>query len=182
MSSAGAVPIKTKLSTAAVGKAEAEIQAKQANVKDLKNIDIDSQHLNYEISSIPCESWWKTEEKDVNNNLSHSMSVFPIIHIIRVDLYIFEQFLLFKTSETQSTIISACASSARFFPAKLNSLAKNLAMDIDCAMVVPSYSNTGSTPHGVSKVLIKYYIFPMCKKVCRNSLGFIVGHSSLRSR
>ena len=55
--SAGAVPIKTKLSTAAVGKAEAEIQAKQANVKDLKNIDIDSQHLNYEISSIPRESW-----------------------------------------------------------------------------------------------------------------------------
>ena len=73
-------------------------------------------------------------------------------YIIRVDLYIFEQFLLFKTSETQSTIMSACASSARFFPAKLNSLAKNLAMDIDCAMVVPSYSNTGSTPHGVSKV------------------------------
>ena len=152
MSSAGAVPIKTKLLTAAVGKAEAKIQAKQANVKDFKNIDIDSQHLNYEISSIPCESWWKTEEKDVNNNLSHSMSVFPIIHIIRVDLYIFEQFLLFKTSETQSTIMSACASSARFFPAKLNSLAKNLAIDIDCAMVVPSYSNTGSTPHGVSKV------------------------------
>ena len=57
MSSAGAVPIKTKLLTAAVGKAEAEIQAKQANVKDLKNIDIDSQHLNYEISSIPHESW-----------------------------------------------------------------------------------------------------------------------------
>ena len=78
MSSAGAVPIKTKPLTAAVGKAEAEIQAKQANVKDLKNIDIDSQHLNYEISSIPCESWWKTEDKDVNNDLSHSMSVFPI--------------------------------------------------------------------------------------------------------
>ena len=77
MSSAGAVPIKTKPSTAAVGKAKAEIQAKQANVKDLKNIDIDSQHLNYEISSIPRESWWKTEEKDVNNDLSHSMSVFP---------------------------------------------------------------------------------------------------------
>ena len=57
MSSAGAVPIKTKQSTAAVGKAKAEIQAKQANVKDLKNIDIDSQHLNYEISSIPRESW-----------------------------------------------------------------------------------------------------------------------------
>ena len=57
MSSAGALPIKTKPSTVAVGKAEAEIQAKQANVKDLKNIDIDSQHLNYEISSIPCESW-----------------------------------------------------------------------------------------------------------------------------
>ena len=38
MSSAGAMPIKTKPSTAA------EIQAKQANVKDLKNIDIDSQH------------------------------------------------------------------------------------------------------------------------------------------
>ena len=57
MSSAGAVPIKTKPSTAAVGKAEAEIQAKQANVKDLKNIDIDFQHLNYEISSIPRESW-----------------------------------------------------------------------------------------------------------------------------
>ena len=80
MSSAGAVPIKTKLSTAAVGKAEAEIQAKQANVKDLKNIDIDSQHLNYEISSIPRESWWKTEEKDVNNDLSHFMSVFPIVY------------------------------------------------------------------------------------------------------
>ena len=79
MSLAGAVPIKTKQSTAAirVGKAKAEIQAKQANVKDLKNIDIDSQHLNYEISSIPRESWWKTEEKDVNNDLSHSMSVFP---------------------------------------------------------------------------------------------------------
>ena len=57
MSSAGAVPIKTKTLTAAVGKAEAEIQAKQANVKDLKNIDIDSQHLNYEILSIPRESW-----------------------------------------------------------------------------------------------------------------------------
>ena len=28
----------------------------------LKNIDIDSQHLNYEILSIPRESWWKTEE------------------------------------------------------------------------------------------------------------------------
>ena len=77
MSSAGAVPIKTKPLTAAVGKAEAKIQAKQANVKDLKNIDIDSQHLNYEISSIPRESWWKTEEKDVDNDLSHSMSVFP---------------------------------------------------------------------------------------------------------
>ena len=77
MSSAGAVPIKTKPSTAAVGEAEAEIQAKQANVNDLKNIDIDSQHLNYEISSISRESWWKTEEKDVNNDLSHSMSVFP---------------------------------------------------------------------------------------------------------
>ena len=63
MSSAGAVPIKTKLSTAAISKAEAKIQAKQANVKDLKNIDIDFQHLNYEISSIPRESWWKTEEK-----------------------------------------------------------------------------------------------------------------------
>ena len=57
MSSAGAVPIKTKTSTAAVGKAKAEIQAKQAHVKDLKNIDIDSQHLNYEFSSIPRESW-----------------------------------------------------------------------------------------------------------------------------
>ena len=56
MSSAGAVPIKTKLLTAAFDKAEAEIQAKQAHVKDLKNIDIDSQHLNYEISSIPRES------------------------------------------------------------------------------------------------------------------------------
>ena len=82
MSSAGAVPIKTKLSTAAVGRAEAEIQAKQANGKDLKNIDIDSQHLNYEISSIPRESWWKTEEKDVDNDLSHSMSVFPITHYV----------------------------------------------------------------------------------------------------
>ena len=84
MSSAGAVPIKTKLSTAAVGRAEAEIQAKQANGKDLKNIDIDSQHLNYEISSIPRESWWKTEEKDVNNDLSHSMSVFPNKYIITI--------------------------------------------------------------------------------------------------
>ena len=82
MSSAGAVPIKTKPSTAAVGKAKAEIQAKQANVKDLKNIDIDSQHLDYEISSIPCESWWKTEEKDVNNDLSHSMSVFPNASVV----------------------------------------------------------------------------------------------------
>ena len=45
------------MSTAAVGKAEAEIQAKKANVKDFKNIDIDSQHLNYEILSIPRESW-----------------------------------------------------------------------------------------------------------------------------
>ena len=52
-----AAPIKTKASTAAIGKAEAETQAKQAKVKDLKNIDIDSQHLNYEILSIPCESW-----------------------------------------------------------------------------------------------------------------------------
>ena len=75
------MPFKTKASPAAVGKAEAEIQAKQANVKDLKNIDIDSQHLNYEISSIPRESWWKTEEKDVNNDLSHSMSVFPTIQL-----------------------------------------------------------------------------------------------------
>ena len=48
---------KTKASSAAVGKAEAETQAKQAQVKDLKNIDIDFQHLNYEISSIPRESW-----------------------------------------------------------------------------------------------------------------------------
>ena len=53
--------------------------------------------------------------------------------------------------------MSACASSTRFLPAKLNSLAKNLAMDIDCAMVVPLYSNTGSTPHGVSKIYV--YIF-----------------------
>ena len=52
-----AAPIKTKASTAAVGKAEAKTQAKQAQVKDLKNIDIDFQHLNYEISSIPRESW-----------------------------------------------------------------------------------------------------------------------------
>ena len=52
-----AAPIKTKASTAAVGKAEAETQAKQAQVKDLRNIDIDFQHLNYEISSIPRESW-----------------------------------------------------------------------------------------------------------------------------
>ena len=52
-----AAPIKTKASTAAVGNAEAETQAKQAQVKDLKNIDIDFQHLNYEISSIPRESW-----------------------------------------------------------------------------------------------------------------------------
>ena len=79
MSSAGDVPIKTKPLTAAISKAEAEIQARQANVKDLKNIDIYSQHLNYEISSIPRESWWKTEEKDVNNDLSHSMSVFPSV-------------------------------------------------------------------------------------------------------
>ena len=52
-----AAPIKTKASTAAVGKAQAERQDKQAQVKDLKNIDIDFQHLNYEISGIPCESW-----------------------------------------------------------------------------------------------------------------------------
>ena len=58
-----AAPFKTKASPAAVGNAEAETQAKQAQVKDLKNLDIDSQHLNYEISSIPHESWWKTEEK-----------------------------------------------------------------------------------------------------------------------
>ena len=57
MSTAGAVPIKTKMLTAAVGKAEAETQAKQAQVKDLKNVDIDFQHLNYEISSISHESW-----------------------------------------------------------------------------------------------------------------------------
>ena len=63
MSSAGAMPIKTKQSTAAVGKSVAETQAKQAEAKDLKNIDIDFQHLNYEFSSIPRESWWKTEEK-----------------------------------------------------------------------------------------------------------------------
>ena len=56
-----AAPIKTKASTAAVGKAEAETQAKQTKVKDLKNIDIDSQQLNYEILSIPCESWGKIE-------------------------------------------------------------------------------------------------------------------------
>ena len=104
MSSAGAVPIKTKSSTAAVGKAEAKIQAKQANVKDLKNIDIDSQHLNYEISSIPHESWWKTEEKDVNNDLSHSMSVFPnvpthytVVHALVISNFIFsEKFKLSK--------------------------------------------------------------------------------------
>ena len=48
---------KTKASPAAFGNAEAETQAKQAQVKDLKNIDIDFQHLNYEISSIPRESW-----------------------------------------------------------------------------------------------------------------------------
>ena len=52
-----AAPIKTKASTAAVGKVEAETQAKQVQVKDLKNIDIDFQHLNYEISSIPREFW-----------------------------------------------------------------------------------------------------------------------------
>ena len=71
-----AAPIKTKASTAAVGKAEAETQAKQAKVKDLKNIDIDFQHLNYEISSIvnPGE---KLKKKDVNNDLSNFMSVFP---------------------------------------------------------------------------------------------------------
>ena len=57
MSSAGAMPIKTNASTAAVDKVKAEIQAKQAKVKDLKNIDIDSQHLNYEISSILHEFW-----------------------------------------------------------------------------------------------------------------------------
>ena len=34
-----AAPIKTKASTAAVGKAEAETQAKQVQVKDLKKID-----------------------------------------------------------------------------------------------------------------------------------------------
>jgi len=50
-------PFKTKVLPAAVGKAVAETQAKQAEVKDLKNIDIDSQHLNYEFSSIPRESW-----------------------------------------------------------------------------------------------------------------------------
>ena len=55
--SAGATPIKTNASSAAVGKAEAKTQAKQAQVKDLKNIDTDFQHLNYVISSIPCESW-----------------------------------------------------------------------------------------------------------------------------
>ena len=43
-----AAPFKTHASTAAAGKAEAETEAKQAIVKDLKNIDIDSQHLNYE--------------------------------------------------------------------------------------------------------------------------------------
>ena len=57
------MPFKTKASPAAVVKAEAKTQAKQAQAKDLKNIDIDFQHLNYEISSIPRESWWKTEEK-----------------------------------------------------------------------------------------------------------------------
>ena len=50
-------PFKTKASPAAIGNAEAETQAKQAQVKDLKNLDIDFQHLNYEISSIPRESW-----------------------------------------------------------------------------------------------------------------------------
>ena len=44
------------MSPAAVGKAEAETQAKQAQVKDDKNIDIDSQHLNYEVLSIQLES------------------------------------------------------------------------------------------------------------------------------
>ena len=57
MSSAGAVPIKTKSSTAAVGKAEEGETAKQAQSKDLKNEDKSFQHLNYEISSIPHESW-----------------------------------------------------------------------------------------------------------------------------
>ena len=56
MSSAGAVPIKTKTSTAAVGKAEEEETAKQAQRKDLKNNDKSFQHLNYEFSSIPRES------------------------------------------------------------------------------------------------------------------------------
>ena len=46
-----------RLQSASLDKAKAEIQAKQAKVKDLKNIDIDSQHLNYEISSIPHEFW-----------------------------------------------------------------------------------------------------------------------------
>ena len=90
-----AAPIKTKALTAAVGKAEAKIQAKQANVKDLKNIDIDSQHLNYEISSIPHESWWKTEEKNVNNDLSNFMSVFP-----NADSYILETVDIEKAPST----------------------------------------------------------------------------------
>ena len=58
-----AAPIKTKASTAAVGKAEAETQAKQAQVKDLKNVN-------------PGE---KLKKKDVNNDLSNFMSVFPTI-------------------------------------------------------------------------------------------------------
>ena len=68
------------------------------------------------------------------------------------------EILPFKRSATQSTIISACASSIRFFPAKLNSLAKNLAMVMDCEMVVPLYSNIGSVPVIVSKIILNYYV------------------------
>ena len=50
----------------------------------------------------------------------------------------------------QSTIMSALASSSAVCPAKLNCLAKNLAIAIDWDIAVPLYSSTGNWPHGVA--------------------------------
>ena len=47
--------------------------------------------------------------------------------------------------------MSAWACSRWSFPARLNSLAKNLAMEVDWAMGTPSTSRTGTWPNGVAR-------------------------------
>lgn len=49
------------------------------------------------------------------------------------------------------TIMSASASSSSFLPARLYLLAKKRAIDIDCAIVFPSTSKTGTCPNFKAK-------------------------------